>query len=370
MKTKAAAIWGPQEKWQVEEVELDPPHAGEVLVKLTASGLCHSDYHLVTGDMPLPYPAVGGHEGAGVVAALGPGVTELAEGDPVVLSFLPACGRCSYCARGMSNLCDLGANVIRGPQLDGTYRFHARGADLSQMCLLGTFSEYTVVPAASVIKVDPGTPLDTAALIGCGVPTGYGSVVNAAEVREGDAVVVLGVGGVGINAVQGARNAGARYIIAIDPVPFKRAKAMEFGATHAFGSPAEAAGVIADITRGQLADACIITTSNAEGDHVGAALSLVGKRGRVVVTALGHPGDTSVTASLFELTLFEKSIKGALFGSSNPRHDIPRYLELYRLGRLKLDELVTREYRLEDINEGYQDMIEGRNIRGLIRFGN
>jgi S-(hydroxymethyl)glutathione dehydrogenase/alcohol dehydrogenase len=368
MKTKAAGIWGPHEKWQVEEVELDPPHAGEVLVKLTASGLCHSDYHLVTGDMPLPYPAVGGHEGAGVIAGLGPGVTEFSEGDPVVLSFLPACGRCSYCSRGLTNLCDLGANVIRGPQLDGTYRFHARGQDLSQMCLLGTFSEYTVVPVASVVKVDPGTALDKAALVGCGVPTGYGSAVNAAEIRAGDSVVVMGAGGIGVNAIQGARNAGARYVIAIDPVEFKQAKAREFGATHAFENSAEAQPVITEITRGQLADACIITTSNAEGYQVGEALTLVGKRGRVVVTALGHPGDTSVTASLFELTLFEKSIKGALFGSSSPRHDIPRYLELYRLGQLKLDELVSREYRLEDINEGYQDMVEGRNIRGLIRF--
>jgi NDMA-dependent alcohol dehydrogenase len=368
MKTKAAAIWGPHEKWQVEEVELDPPKAEEVLIKLTATGLCHSDYHLVTGDIPLPYPAVGGHEGAGHVAGIGPGVTGLSEGDPVVLSFLPSCGKCSYCARGMSNLCDLGANIIRGPQLDGTYRFHARGQGLSQMCLLGTFSEYTVVPATSVIKVDQGTALDKAALIGCGVPTGYGSAVNAAEVKTGDAVVVMGAGGIGINAIQGASHAGARYVIAIDPVPFKQSKAMEFGATHAFSSPEEALPVIADITRGQLANACVITTSNAEADQVGAALTLVGKRGRVVVTAIGHPADTSVTASLFELTLFEKTIRGALFGSSNPRHDIPRYLELYRLGKLKLDELVTREYRLEDINEGYQDMIEGRNIRGLIRF--
>jgi S-(hydroxymethyl)glutathione dehydrogenase/alcohol dehydrogenase len=217
--------------------------------------------------------------------------------------------------------------------------------------------------------VDQGTALDMAALIGCGVPTGFGSAINAAQVKVGDAVVVMGVGGIGINAIQGAVHAGARYVIAIDPVPFKQEKAREFGATHAFGSPADALPVIADITRGQLANACIITTSNAEGDQVGAAMTLIGKRGRIVVTALGHPADTTVTASLFELTLFEKTITGALFGSSNPRFDIPRYLELYRLGQLKLDELVTREYRLEDINEGYRDMLEGRNIRGLIRFG-
>lgn len=368
MRTKAAVLWGQHEKWQVEEVELDPPKEGEVLVKLTASGLCHSDEHLVTGDIPIPFPVVGGHEGAGVVAGVGPGVTEVAEGDSVVLSFLPACGRCSYCSRGMTNLCDLGAGIVLGPQLDGTYRFHARGEDVGQMCVLGTFSEYTVVPVASVVKVDDGTALDKAALIGCGVPTGFGSVVNSAEVRAGDTVVVMGIGGIGINSVQGAKAAGARHIVAVDPVEFKRQKALEFGATHAVEDMDKAWNVVSELTRGQLADACVITTDVAEGSYIGQALTLTGKRGRVVVTAIGHPDDTTIDASLFELTLYEKTIRGALFGSSNPRHDIPRYLEMYRLGRLKLDELVTKEYALEDINEGYADMLAGRNLRGIIRF--
>ncbi|AEH07708.1 MULTISPECIES: NDMA-dependent alcohol dehydrogenase [Protofrankia] len=368
MRTKAAVLWGLEEKWQVEEVELDLPKAGEVLVKLTASGLCHSDYHLVSGDIPIPFPVVGGHEGAGIVAAVGPGVTEVVEGDSIVLSFLPSCGRCSYCSRGLTNLCDLGAAIILGPQLDGTYRFHARGHDIGQMCVLGTFSEYTVVPVASVVRIDQGAALDKAALIGCGVPTGYGSAVNTAQVRPGDTVVVMGVGGIGVNAVQGARAAGARTVVALDPVDFKRQKAVEFGATHTAATVDAARELVSELTRGQLADACIITTDVAEGAYVGEALSLVGKRGRVVVTAIGHPTDISISGSLFELTLYEKSIRGALFGSSNPQHDIPRYLELYNRGQLKLDELVTREYSLEDINEGYQDMLDGRNIRGLIRF--
>ncbi len=368
MRTKAAILWGLGEKWQVEEAELDAPKTGEVLIKLTASGLCHSDYHLVSGDIPIPFPVVGGHEGAGIVAGVGPGVTEVAEGDSIVLSFLPACGRCSYCARGLTNLCDLGAAIILGPQLDGTHRFHARGEDVGQMCVLGTFSEYTVVPVASVVKVDQGTALDKAALIGCGVPTGYGSAVNTAKVRPGDTVVVMGVGGIGINAVQGAKNAGARIVVAVDPVEFKRQKAVEFGATHTAATTDAAWKLVSELTRGQLADACIITTDVAESAYVGEALSLVGKRGKVIVTAIGHPGDTTVNASLFEMTLYEKSIHGALFGSSNPQHDIPRYLEMYNLGELKLDELVTKEYTLEDINEGYQDMLDGRNIRGLIRF--
>jgi NDMA-dependent alcohol dehydrogenase len=368
MKTKAAILWGLHEKWQVEEVELDPPKSGEVLVKLTASGLCHSDYHLVTGDIPVPLPFVGGHEGAGVVAGVGPDVSTVEEGDSVVLSLLPSCGRCSYCSRGMTNLCDLGAAIAQGPQLDGTYRFHARGHDVGQMCVLGTFAEYTVVPMASVVKVDHGSRLDRAALVGCCVPTGFGSVVNTAKLRPGDAVVVLGVGGIGSNALQGARAAGARFVVAVDPVEFKRQKAVEFGATHTVATVAEAQPLVSDLTRGRLAEVCVITTDVAEGAHVGEALSLVGKRGKVIVTAIGHPTSLDVTASLFELTLYEKSIHGALFGSSNPHHDIPRYLEMYNLGQLKLDELVTREYTLDEINEGYRDMLEGRNIRGVIRF--
>ncbi|PPJ25550.1 NDMA-dependent alcohol dehydrogenase [Nocardia nova] len=368
MKTKAAVLWSAGEKWQVEEVDLDGPKAGEVLVKLTASGLCHSDHHLVTGDIPAPFPVVGGHEGAGIVVEVGPGVTDVQEGDSVVMSFLPACGHCSYCARGMTNLCDLGAAIIQGPQLDGTYRFHARDKGLGQMCLLGTFSEYTVVPTASLVKVDQSTPLDKAALIGCGVPTGFGSVVNTANARPGDSVAVIGIGGIGINAVQGAVAAGARHVVAIDPVEFKRAKALEFGATHAVSNIDEARTLLTDLTLGRLADIAVITTDVAEGQYVGEALSIVGKRGQVIVTAIGHPTELTIAGSLFELTLYEKSVRGALFGSSNPQHDIPRYLDLYNVGKLKLDELVTKEYTLDDINEGYQDMLDGHNIRGLIRF--
>ncbi len=368
MKTKAAVLWGLGEKWEIEEAELDGPRAAEVLVKVTASGLCHSDEHLVTGDMPMEFPVVGGHEGAGVVVEVGPGVTEVQEGDSVVFSFIPACGRCTACARGMSNLCESGVAIMLGPQLDGTYRFHARGRDLGQMCVLGTFSEYTVVPVASVVKVDDDTPLDKAALIGCGVTTGYGSTVYTGETRAGDTVVVMGVGGIGMNAIQGARIAGARHIVALDPVEFKRNASREFGATHAAATLDEAWSVVSDITRGQMADVCVVATDSAEGAYVGNGLSLVGKRGRLVMTAIPRPEETTAELSLFDLTLYEKQIRGGVFGSANPRHDIPRLLEMYNLGQLKLDELITREYTLEDINEGYDDMRNGRNIRGLIRF--
>ena len=268
----------------------------------------------------------------------------------------------------MTNLCDLGAQIILGPQLDGTYRFHAKGKDLGQMCLLGTFSEFTVVPMASVVKVDSDTPLEKAAVIGCSVPTGFGSVTNTAGVRPGDAVVIMGIGGIGANSVQGAKAAGARHIVAIDPVEFKRDQAKIFGATHTVPDVPAALALVTELTRGVMADACIITTDVAEAGYVAEALSLVGRRGKVIVTAIGHPTDTTIGGSLFEMTLYEKSIHGALFGSSNPRHDIPRYLEMYKLGELKLDELITREYTLDEINQGYDDMLQGRNIRGVIRY--
>ncbi|GAB5001212.1 NDMA-dependent alcohol dehydrogenase [Mycobacterium avium subsp. hominissuis] len=368
MKTKAAVMWGLHQKWEVEEVDLDGPKENEVLVKLVASGLCHSDDHLVTGDMPMPLPVVGGHEGAGVIVDVGPGVKEVAEGDSVVLSFIPACGRCEPCTRGMSNLCVLGAAIIAGPQLDGSFRFHAKGQGLGQMCVLGTFSEYTVVPLASVVKVDPSTSLHTAALVGCGVTTGYGSAVRTGETRDGDAAVVMGVGGIGINAVQGARIAGARAIIALDPVEYKRSRSLEFGATHTAATVEEAVSLVTELTRGQMADVCVVSTDSAEGAYVAQALSLVGKRGRVVMTAIPHPTDMSVNMSLFDLTLYEKQVRGSLFGSSNPRRDIPRMLTLYHTGQLKLDELITREYTLEEINQGFADMHAGINLRGLIRF--
>ena len=368
MKTKAAVLWGVNQKWEVEEVDLDGPKEAEVLVKLTACGLCHSDHHVVTGDLPAPLPIVGGHEGAGEIVEVGKGVTEVAEGDHVVMSFLPACGRCKPCARGMSNLCDLGAYSMSGAQLDGTHRVHARGHDVNQLLLIGTFAEYTVVPVASVVKVDDDVPLDKAALLGCGVTTGFGSVVRTGETQAGDTVVVMGIGGVGINAVQGARIAGARCIIAIDPVDFKRDRSREFGATHVAASVEEATPLVTELTRGEMANVCVITTDVGRGSYIAQALSLVGKRGRVVQTAVAPATDMSVDMSLFDLFLFEKQVRGSLFGSSNPRNDILELLSLYDSGLLKLDELVTREYTLDDVNEGYDDMLSGKNLRGLIRY--
>ncbi len=369
MKTKAAVLWEINAPWSVEEVELDPPAAGEVLVKLAASGLCHSDEHLVTGDLPFALPIIGGHEGAGVVQEVGEGVSWLAPGDHVVFGFIPSCGRCESCSTGHQNLCDLGALMGAGMQItDGGSRHHAQGKDLGLMCLLGTFGHHTVVNEASCIKIEDDLPLDRACLLGCGVVTGWGSAVYAAEVGPNDTVVVAGVGGIGANAIQGARLAGAKHIVAIDPVEFKREKAMQFGATHTASSFEDAMPLVQEISWGRMANKVIMTMGVGSGALMKDALALTAKRGRVVVTNIHPAMEMTAEMNLLDVTLMEKQVVGSLFGSGNPRADIPRLLSLYREGQLDLDGLVTTTYPLDGINEGYQAMRDGTNIRGVLVY--
>jgi NDMA-dependent alcohol dehydrogenase len=381
MKSKAAILWETHSKWSVEEIELDPPKQGEVLIKLAASGLCHSDEHLVTGDMVLDQatadalglkqlPIIGGHEGAGEVVEVGPGVTTLAPGDHVVMSFIPACGRCPSCAVGQQHLCDLGAFLLAGRQVtDFSSRHHAGdGTDLGIMCCVGTFEPYTVVSEASCVKIEPHIPLDRAALVGCGVTTGWGSAVNAADVRAGETVVVVGLGGIGMNALQGARLAGADKIVAVDPLESKRDAAPRFGATHTAASMEEAAGLVTELTRGAMADKAILTVGVAYGDLILPLMNLVKKAGRGVVTAVAPVAQTDVKLDLFMLAMMRKELVGCIFGNANPRRDIPRILNLYMEGKYLLDELVTNTYPLEDINQGYEDMRNGTNIRGVVTY--
>jgi len=374
VKTKGAVLWGVNEDWKVEEIEVGDPVAGEVQIRLAASGLCHSDDHVRVGDIPLVepggFPFLGGHEGAGVVTKVGSGVTSVAEGDHVVLGFIPSCGRCPSCSSGHQNLCDNGATLLTGQAIaDGTYRYKLDGKNLSPMCLLGTFSPYVTVHESSAIKIENDIPLDKAALVGCGVTTGWGSSVYAADVRPGDTVVVIGIGGIGINAVQGAALAGAKRVVAIDPVEYKREQAMEFGATHTFASMTEAAEPLVDITWGRGAEKAILTVGRIEGSMIQEMLTLVSKGGTGVVTAMGQADMVNVPLSLFELALLQKRLQGAIFGGGNPRFDIPKLLGLYREGQLKLDELVTKTYKLEDVNQGYADMMDGKNLRGLVQYG-
>jgi S-(hydroxymethyl)glutathione dehydrogenase/alcohol dehydrogenase len=370
VKTKGALLWGVKQDWEVEEIEMGDPVAHEVQVQLAASGMCHSDEHIVTGGLPMPFPALGGHEGAGVVTKVGPGVTTLAEGDHVVLAFIPACGVCPACSSGHQNLCDLGAALLGGVGIsDGTHRITARGQGVAPMCLLGTFSPYVTVHEASAVKIEDDLPLDKAALVGCGVTTGWGSSTKVADVRPGETVVVIGVGGVGINAVQGAAAAGAKRVIAIDPVPFKLEQARRFGATHTFPSALAAMDPVRELTYGRMAEKAVVTVGHIHGEDIELAMNLVGKGGRVVVTAMGDISDVDVKLNLFMFTMMQKDLQGAIFGGANPRFDIPWILSMYRDGKINLDDLATTTYKLEDINQGYQDMRDGKNLRGVILYG-
>jgi alcohol dehydrogenase (nicotinoprotein) len=366
MKTKAAILTGSAQPFEFAELDLDAPGPGEVLIRYEAAGLCHSDLHLKDGDLVPRFPCVGGHEGAGVIEEVGPGVTKVKPGDHVVCSFIPNCGHCRYCSTGRQNLCDMGATILEGCMPDGTFRFHADGVDYGAMCMLGTFSQYGTISQHSLVKIDESLPLDVAVLVGCGVPTGWGSAVYAAGVRPGDTVVVYGIGGIGVNAVQGAAHAGAAHVVVVDPLQFKRDTAMKLGATHAFATAAEAQEHLVDITRGQGADAALVTVGIVDEAVVGAAFDAIGKGGTVVVTGLANPEKLTVHLSGGVMTLYEKTVKGTLFGSANPQYDIARLLQLYQEGKLHLDELVTQKYTLDEVNQGYQDLVDGKNIRGVL----
>jgi S-(hydroxymethyl)glutathione dehydrogenase/alcohol dehydrogenase len=370
MKTKGALVWSLDQPWSIEEIEIGDPRKGEVKVQLEAAGLCHSDHHLLTGDIPTAaYPILGGHEGAGIITEVGPGVDGLAVGDHIVLSFIPACGKCPACQAGMRNLCDLGMGLLSGASVsDGSFRVQAKGQNVIPMSLVGTFSPYVVVHETSVVKIDPTIPFEVACLVGCGVTTGYGSSVRSAKVGPGDDVAIIGVGGVGNAALQGARIAGARRIFAIDPVEWKREQALKFGATHTYPDAASAMAGIAEVTEGRMAKKVIVTVGRVEGHELESWMQLTAKGGTCVLTAMGAVLASDVTLNLAGLTLSQKSLQGSIFGGGNPQFDIPELLTLYKLGVLNLDDMVTREYRLEEINDGYRDMLEGRNIRGVIRY--
>ncbi len=370
MKTKGALIWDFHQPWSVEEIEIGEPRKGEVKVALEVAGMCHSDHHVVTGDIPVAaFPMLGGHEGAGVVVEVGEGVEDLDPGDHVAASFIPSCGTCRSCQAGQRNLCDLGMGLMAGTSVsDGTFRVQARGQNAYPYALLGTFSPYLVVHRTSLVKIDPSIPFEAAALVSCGVTTGYGSAVRAAAVRSGDDVAIVGVGGVGMAALQGAVHAGARYVFAVDPVEWKRDQALKFGATHAYPDVETASAAIAELTAGRLAHKVIVTVGRVSGADVESYLAVTAKGGTCVMTGMGAVLETDMTLNMAGLTLLQKNLQGSMFGHGNPQHDIPMLLSLYQAGKLNLDDMVTREYTLEQINDGYRDMLEGRNIRGIIRY--
>jgi NDMA-dependent alcohol dehydrogenase len=376
VKCQAAVLHGVGNDWEICEIDLDPPRQGEVLVRMAVAGVCRSDDHFATGDMvsipeivEMMVPLLGGHEGAGVIEEVGPGVTTLKPGDPVAMSFIPACGNCRWCINGQSYICDAGASLFaKEMPTDGTRRRHLGGKDLMAFAQLGTFSEYAVVAERSVIKIDDSIPLHAASLVSCGVPTGWGSATVSAGTEPGDTVVVLGTGGVGMNALQGAYTAGAKYVVGVDPVEFKRDSAKMFGATHTSPSAEEAIGLVRELTRGVMADRVVVTTSVVHVDLIPLAMMLTRKGGTCVITGITPFSEAMVPLPLQDMVLSNKQLKGVLYGGMNPRASMPMLLSMYQAGVLKLDELVTRRYSLDQINEAIADLRDGRNIRGIIEF--
>ena len=366
MKARGAVIHEVGAKWTVQDLEVSEPGDSEVLIQVMASGLCHSDDHFVTGDLAVKLPMVGGHEGAGIVTAVGSKVTRVQVGDRVCTLFIPACGICKYCARGQQYICNNGAGMETGRAMDGTARFHdSEGNEIGGVTRLGTFANYLVCHETQAVKLPDDIPFELACLVSCGVATGYGAAVNGGQVKPGDVVLVMGLGGVGANAVQGARAAGADHVIVIDPVAWKQQRAADFGARSAYGSIGEAQGEIDHLTNGQGVDVAIITVGRVDGSIIGEAFRAVGKAGRCVLVSVGS-SEPMIAISPQDMTNFAKTFKGVMYGDCNPTADIPALLAKYRNGHLKLEELVTRRYSLDDINQAVEDMHAGRNIRGVV----
>jgi len=368
MRIKAAVAHELKKPLVIEELELDEPQEGEVLLKLVATGICHSDDHVRVGNYPTPLPMVLGHEGGCIAEKLGPGVKKVKEGDHCVATWMPADHSCPYCVEGKSYLCDRGAGLLDGCMLDGSYRFHTLdGKDVGQMHYLGTFTEYTVVPEESVVVIDKDLPLEKACIVGCAVPTGWGSAVKRARVEPGSSVLVIGCGGIGTSAVQGARLSGARMIIVADINDAKLDMMGTFGATHFINNAKEdLKEKVNELTEGRGVDYAFeaIGTKKTQAE----TMEVTGKGGTSVFIGNESFFSESLPTSPEHFSLWSKNLLGILYGGCNTLTDIPKLLQLYRDGLVNLDDMITKEYRLEQINEAFDDMLAGKNIRGVIRF--
>jgi S-(hydroxymethyl)glutathione dehydrogenase / alcohol dehydrogenase len=362
---KAAVLYEPRKPLVIENLRLDPPKAGEVRVRVAANGVCHSDLHVMTGDMRMPLPIVLGHEGAGIVAEVGPGVTSVRAGDHVVLSFQPVCGTCYACTQGRPNLCETRPKAM-GVLLDGTTRLHNNGQDVYHFAYTASFAEETVVPESCAIKIRSDIPLDRACFVGCGVMTGVGAAINTARVQPGSAVAVIGCGGVGLNVIQGAALAGAHQIIAIDLLDNKLEFAKVFGATHCVNSahddPLKA---VLELTHGRGVEFAFEVISTPKTIELAFRMTA---RGGICTIVGVSPESARISLNPNVFTLMEKTLKGSYYGSTRPRIDMPRLLAMYMDGKLKIDELVSRTFSLAQVNEAYDILKEGGVARSVVKF--
>jgi len=374
MKTRAAILerMGADRPYAVStplvirEVDLDPPGRGEVLVRIAAAGLCHSDLSVINGDRPRPMPMALGHEAAGIVEAVGEDVPDLVQGDHVVMVFMPSCGHCLPCAEGRPALCEPGAAANgAGTLLSGARRLHCDGAALNHHLGVSAFAEYAVMSRRSLVKIDRDLRLDEAALFGCAVLTGVGAVVNTAALKPGQSAAVIGLGGVGLASVLGALASGARQVVAIDLAEPKLALARALGATDTVNAgAADAAEQVRALTSGGVDFAF---------EMAGAVRAMelafkITRRGGTTITAGLPPPTAALALPLVQLVAEERSVKGSYIGTCVPARDIPRYIALYRAGRLPVDRLMSGTLSLDDINAGFDRLHEGRAVRQVITF--
>ena len=362
---QASVLFAPRTPLKTEELELEPPRAGEVRVRMAASGVCHSCLHAADGSWQnVPMPIVLGDEGAGVVEAVGPGVHTLKPGDHVILSWAPTCGRCHYCVIGRPNLCEQ-RRPGQGVLPDGTTRLSLGGKPVYQYGHVATYASVTVVAESSAIAIDRDMPLDRAALIGCSVMTGVGAVINTAAVPAGASMAVFGVGGVGLNVVQGGAMVAAQPIIAVDVVSARLEQARVLGATHTVdASKTDPVAEIRRITR-RGADFTFVAVGDVRA--VSQAADALAPGGTCVVIGVPATGAT-LPLDVRPLVTGERVIRGSSYGSARTREDLPRLVALYRSGRLKIDELITRRYGLDEANEAFRALAAGELSRGLIVF--
>ncbi len=365
-QTRAAVLNEVGGRLEIKILDLGDPREGEVVVKMSASGVCHSDWHLVTGDTRHPLPVVLGHEGAGVVVEVGPGVKDVNVGDSVVLNWAPYCGKCFYCLKGKTNLCDTYVGPMwAGTMLDGSTRYSLDGEPVFHYCALACFSEFVVVPSMCCVPVSDVIPTDIAAVIGCAVTTGVGSVLNTAQVEQGSTVVVYGVGGVGLSTVMGAKRAGASVIIAVDPLESRRTAALDLGATHAVETGEGVVAQIKELCNGYGADYVFEASGLPAVQEE--ALKALRPGGELILSGLSPMGSaTNLPGSI--LVREEKTVKGSYYGSSNPPEDFVSYGEWFLEGSFPLDRLVSKRYSLNEINEAFEDMLAGTVRRGVIVF--
>ncbi|HEY2811995.1 MAG TPA: Zn-dependent alcohol dehydrogenase [Acidimicrobiales bacterium] len=365
---KAAVCVGLNEPLEIQDLDLEPPRAGEVKVRMGASGVCHSDLSIQNGTLMGSFPMVLGHEGAGEIVEIGEGVAGLEVGDHVVVSWVPQCGECYFCEHGQAYLCEAGAMAMAtGGLIDGTTRFSRNGEPVKQMACSGTFSELAVIPAIGAVKIPPEIPFDIAALIGCGVLTGVGAALNTADIAEGDTVAVLGCGGVGLNVIQGAKIAGANEIIAIDMLPTKLDMAKDFGATTLVNaSEGDPVSKVMDMTARRGVDVAFEVIGLKP--TIEQTIMMTRRGGQAVLVGVPRMEVMLELPAFFGVVLMAKTIKGCWYGSSNVQRDVPRLLEYYTSGRLKLDELISRRIAVGDVNEAFEAMEAGEVARSVINY--